>query len=48
VLKAMDIPYSKAMGSIRFSLGRYNMADEVEFVLEHLPTIIRELRSGIQ
>jgi len=46
VLQAMDIPYSKAMGSIRFSLGRYNTADEVEFVLDKLPGIIRELRVG--
>ena len=44
VLQAMDIPYSKSMGSIRFSLGRYNTADEVEFVLEKLPGIINELR----
>jgi len=44
VLQAMDIPYSKAMGSIRFSLGRFNSADEVEFVLEKLPGIIRDLR----
>lgn len=45
VLQAMDIPYSKAMGSIRFSLGRYNTEYEVDFVLEHLPGIISELRS---
>jgi cysteine desulfurase len=44
VLQAMDISYSKSMGSIRFSLGRYNTADEVEFVLEKLPGIINELR----
>jgi cysteine desulfurase len=44
VLQAMDIPYSKAMGSIRFSLGRLNTADEVDFVLEKLPKIISELR----
>ena len=46
VLQAMDIPYSKAMGSIRFSLGRFNTADEVEFVLEKLPGIIRDLRQN--
>ena len=46
VLQAMDIPYSKAMGSIRFSLGRFNTADEVEFVVEKLPGIIRELTAN--
>ena len=46
VLQAMDVPYSKAMGSIRFSLGRFNTEDEVEFVLEKLPEIISELRPG--
>jgi len=45
VLQAMDVPYSKAMGAIRFSLGRYNTEDEVDFVLNELPKIIQELGS---
>lgn len=45
VLTAMNIPYSFAMGSIRFSLGRYNTIKEVDFVLAQLPKIIEELRS---
>jgi len=44
VLQAMNIPYSAAMGSIRFSLGRYNTEEEVDFVLRKLPGIIAELR----
>jgi cysteine desulfurase len=40
VMEAMDIPYEQAMGSIRFSLGRYNTEDEVEFVLGNLRGII--------
>jgi cysteine desulfurase len=40
VLQAMNIPFSQAMGAIRFSLGRYNTETEVEFVLENLPKII--------
>lgn len=44
VLKAMNIPYSHAMGTIRFSLGRYNTEDEIDFVLEHLPKIIEDLQ----
>jgi cysteine desulfurase len=45
VLQAMNIPYSRAMGAIRFSLGRYNTKKEVDFVLEMLPQIIEELSS---
>ncbi len=44
VLKAMNIPYSQAMGAIRFSLGRYNTEVEIDFVLEHLPKIIEDVR----
>jgi cysteine desulfurase len=44
VLEAMNVPYSKAMGSIRFSLGRFNTVNEVEVVLDKLPGIISELR----
>lgn len=42
VLRAMNIPYDVAMGAIRFSLGRYNKADEVDFALKILPKIIAE------
>lgn len=45
VLQAMNIPYSQAMGAIRFSLGRYNTEDEVDFVLERLPGIIEQLNA---
>jgi len=44
VLQAMNIPYSDAMGAIRFSLGRFNTEREVDFVLEILPKIIEELK----
>jgi cysteine desulfurase len=43
VLAAMDIPYSYAMGSIRFSLGRFNTEEEIDLVSEMLPEIIRDL-----
>nr|MBA3601514.1 aminotransferase class V-fold PLP-dependent enzyme [Acidobacteriota bacterium] len=45
VLQAMNIPYSDAMGAIRFSLGRFNTEAEVNFVLEILPKIIAELKA---
>ncbi len=44
VLQAMEIPYSQAMGAIRFSLGRFNTETEVDFVLEILPKIIKDLK----
>ena len=48
VLKAMDVPFSQAMGAIRFSLGRYNTASEIEIVLQHLPQIINDLENMYQ
>ena len=44
VLRAMGLPYTAAHGAIRFSLSRYNTAEEVDFVLEKLPPIIARLR----
>ena len=45
VLQAMNVPYASAMGAIRFSLGRFNTAAEVDFLLEKLPALIAEIRS---
>jgi cysteine desulfurase len=45
VLQAMNIPYSKAMGSIRFSLSRLNTEEEIDEVIKGLPNIIGELRA---
>ncbi len=44
-LQAMNIPYSRTMGAIRFSLGRYNTEAEVDFVLEKLPAIVEKLHA---
>jgi len=44
VLRAMGVPFTAAHGSIRFSLSVYNKEDEVDYVLEHLPKIINDLR----
>ena len=43
VLEAMNIPYSTAMGAIRFSLGRFNTEDEVDTVISKLPGVIADL-----
>lgn len=45
VLAAMNVPYSRAMGAIRFSLGRYNTEAEVAFVLDKLPSIVERLHA---
>lgn len=42
-LRAMNVPYSAAQGSIRFSLGRYNTEAEIDRTLEVLPGIIGKL-----
>lgn len=44
VLQAMNVPYSSAMGAIRFSLGRFNSGEEVDFVVDALPGIVSSLR----
>lgn len=44
VMRAMGVPFTSAHGSIRFSLSRYNTAEEVDFVLEKMPPIIDKLR----
>lgn len=44
VLQAMNVPYSRAMGTIRFSLGRGNTAIEVDELLEVLPGIVESVR----
>lgn len=43
VLRAMNVPYTTAQGSIRFSLGRYNTEREIEHTLDVLPGIINRL-----
>jgi cysteine desulfurase len=40
----MGIVPMRARGSVRFSLGIYNTAEDVDYVLQHLPRIIQKLR----
>lgn len=44
VMRAMNIPYTAAHGTIRFSLSRYNSMEEVEKVVEVVPQIVATLR----
>jgi len=44
VLRAMGVAFTAAYGSVRFSLSRYNTAEEIDYVVEHMPAIIHRLR----
>ena len=44
VMRAMDIPYTAAHGTIRFSFSRYNSMAEVDEVLKVMPGIVATLR----
>ena len=45
VLQAMNVPYSRAMGSIRFSLSRFNRKDEIESAIDVVVGEVEKLRS---
>jgi cysteine desulfurase len=44
VMRAMDIPYTAAHGSVRFSFSRYNTMEDVERVIAAVPPIMAQLR----
>jgi cysteine desulfurase len=44
VLRAMGVPYEAAHGTVRFSLSIYNNEEEIDFVIEKMPSIISRLR----
>lgn len=44
VLTSMGIPQEKIHGSIRFSFGRGNTEDDVDYVAEILPPIVKKIR----
>lgn len=46
VLTAMGLSPARAKGSVRFSLGIYNTAEEVDVLLAKLPPIIARLRGA--
>ncbi|HPS59620.1 MAG TPA: cysteine desulfurase NifS [Spirochaetota bacterium] len=43
VLRAMNLPFSKIHGSIRFSLSRYTTGEEIDYTLSVLPEVIDTL-----
>lgn len=44
VMRAMDIPYTAAHGSVRFSLSRYTTEEEIDHVIREVPPIVARLR----
>lgn len=45
ILQAMNVPYSFAMGSITFALGRRTTSGEIDFVIDVLPGLIADLKN---
>ena len=45
VLRAMNVPFTAIHGSIRWSLSRYTTEDEIDYVIEKLPSIIEKATS---
>jgi cysteine desulfurase len=44
VIRAMGVPFTAVHGSVRFSFSRYNTMEEVDYVLDKLPPVIKTLR----
>ncbi len=44
VLRAMGVQPNWIQGTVRFSLGRYNTEEEVDFVGEKMPAIVQRLQ----
>lgn len=44
VMRAMDIPYTAAHGTVRFSLSRYTTEAEIDRVIAAVPPIVAQLR----
>nr|P23120.3 RecName: Full=Cysteine desulfurase; AltName: Full=Nitrogenase metalloclusters biosynthesis protein NifS [Azotobacter chroococcum (strain mcd 1)]AAA22160.1 nifS [Azotobacter chroococcum] len=45
VMRAMDIPYTAAHGTVRFSLSRYTTEEEIDRVIREVPPIVAQLRN---
>ncbi len=46
VLKAIGLSDEAAQASLRFSIGRYTTADEIEYAIEHLRSVIAKLHKA--
>ena len=46
VIRALGCPYEVAHGSMRFTLGKYTTATDIQYVLKQLPEIVKHLRAA--
>jgi len=46
VLQAMQVPLEYAMGTIRFSVGRFTSADEVDTAVREIAAVVGRIRQG--
>ncbi len=46
VLSAMSIPEDRIRGAIRFSLGRFTIDDDIDYVLRILPDLVKRAREA--
>lgn len=46
VLKAIGLSDEAAQASLRFSIGRYTTADEIEYAIEHLRSVVAKLHKA--
>jgi cysteine desulfurase len=44
VLTAIGLKHEEAHGSLRLTLGRSNTKDDIDYVLEVLPKVVKRLR----
>ncbi len=45
VLLAMSLSHEMSHGSVRFSLGRHNTEEEIDYIVEIMPPIVERMRS---
>jgi len=45
VLLAMSLSHEMSHGSVRFSLGKENTAEEIDYLIENMPPIVERMRS---
>ncbi|MBQ9537538.1 MAG: cysteine desulfurase NifS [Desulfovibrionaceae bacterium] len=44
VLRAMQVPFNYAHGSVRFSLSHYTTQEDIDYVIAEMPAVIAKLR----
>ncbi len=44
VIRALGLPYEVAHGSMRFTLGKLNDKSDIDYLMQHLPAIVENLR----